>query len=59
MENINIMNIGDMIEAMRFLQSQTVVGADGTFSLDSVEPGEYVLEVYTLDTNPGRPISRA
>ena len=55
MENINLMNIGDMIDAMRYLEGQTIVNGDGTFSLDGVEPGEYVLEVYSMDANIGRP----
>ncbi|MBX7258378.1 MAG: carboxypeptidase-like regulatory domain-containing protein [Candidatus Hydrogenedentes bacterium] len=55
MENINVLNISDMIESLRYLEGQTIVNGDGTFSLDGVKPGEYVLEVYSMDANIGRP----
>jgi len=55
LENINVTNIGDLIEAMRFLEGQTIVNPDGTFSLDNVPPGDYVLEVYSVDVNQNRP----
>ncbi len=55
LENINVTNIGEMIEAMRYLEGQTIVESDGTFTLGNVEPGEYVLEVYSVDVNPGSP----
>ncbi|HRK33709.1 MAG TPA: hypothetical protein PLJ47_03855, partial [Candidatus Hydrogenedentes bacterium] len=34
---------------------QTIVGPDGSFTLDNVPPGEYTLEVYSMDLDEANP----
>jgi hypothetical protein len=54
-EALSIANLGGLIEAMRYLAGQTFVNGDGTFSLDGIAPGTYILEVYSVDFPQGRP----
>jgi hypothetical protein len=55
LENLDLTNLGNLFESMRYLAGQSVVGPDGSFTIDGVEPGDYVLEVYTLDMNQNAP----
>ncbi len=55
LENLDLTNLGDLFDSMRYLAGQSTVGPDGSFSIDGVEPGDYILEVYTLDMNQNGP----
>lgn len=48
-EDVDVFDMGEQVEMMRYMAGQTIVGPDGTFDFGSVEPGEYILEVLTID----------
>ncbi|MCC6698513.1 MAG: carboxypeptidase regulatory-like domain-containing protein [Candidatus Hydrogenedentes bacterium] len=50
-ESMNITDMNSVLETMRSLAGQTMVGEDGSFTLEDVTPGEYVLEVYSFDVD--------
>lgn len=54
-ESLNIFDMNQMIEAATYTVGQGIVGADGTFRLPAVEPGNYILDVYAVNMNPQRP----
>ncbi|NIA14132.1 MAG: hypothetical protein GWP08_08625, partial [Nitrospiraceae bacterium] len=54
-EDLDPFDMAAQIEQMDFLGGNTMVGPDGSFSLEGVQPGDYILEVMTMDfdmTNP-------
>lgn len=55
LDAIDLMNFNNLIESFRSLGGQTVVGPDGTFSLENVEPGTYTLEVYSINFDESNP----
>lgn len=55
LDSIDLMNFNNLIESFRSLGGQTVVGPDGTFSLENVEPGTYTLEVYSIHFDESNP----
>ncbi len=55
LSGLDLTNFANLLEAMRSLGSQTVVGPDGAFSLENVPPGSYTLEVYTMDFDQSNP----
>lgn len=55
LSGLDLTNFSNLLEAMRSLGSQTVVGPDGAFSLENVPPGSYTLEVYTMDFDQSNP----
>lgn len=55
LENLDLTNLDNLFESMRYLAGQSVVGPDGSFTIEGVEPGEYVLEVYSVDMNQSGP----
>lgn len=54
-ESLNLFDINQMMEAATYTVGQGILGADGTFRLDGVAPGTYILDVYALNFNPQRP----
>ncbi len=54
-EEVNLMDLNGLIEAARYLSGQAFVGADGGFAINGVEPGEYILEVMSLNIDPRNP----
>lgn len=48
-------DIGGAMDAMRYSAGQSFVGSDGTFNIDGVEPGTYILEVYSVDMDLQNP----
>ncbi|MBN2309067.1 MAG: carboxypeptidase regulatory-like domain-containing protein [Candidatus Hydrogenedentes bacterium] len=54
-QSISPENITQWIDAIRYLGGQTLVNPDGSFSLDNVAPGDYLLEVYSVDLGSGPP----
>ncbi|MCC6796446.1 MAG: carboxypeptidase regulatory-like domain-containing protein [Candidatus Hydrogenedentes bacterium] len=55
LSGLDLTNFSNLLEAMRSLGSQTVVGPDGAFSLENVPPGSYTLEVYTMNFDQSNP----
>lgn len=51
-EDIDPVDVAGQIEAARYTAGMTMVGADGNFRIDGVEPGEYILEVPYVPSNP-------
>lgn len=47
LQDLNFANFHDLIESLRYLEGQTVVYPDGSFSIEGVQPGNYVLEIYS------------
>ncbi|MCL4694831.1 MAG: carboxypeptidase regulatory-like domain-containing protein, partial [Candidatus Hydrogenedentes bacterium] len=55
LQNLDLTNLGNLFDSMRYLAGQATVAPDGSFTIDGVEPGEYVLEVYSLDMGQAGP----
>lgn len=55
LESLDLTNLGNLFDSMRYLAGQATVAPDGSFTIDGVEPGDYVLEVYTLDIGQNGP----
>ena len=55
LENLDLTNLGNLFESMRYLAGQSAIAPDGSFTIDGVEPGDYILEVYTIDMNQAGP----
>lgn len=49
LSGMDLANFSNLLESMRSLGSQTMVGPDGSFSMDNVPPGNYTLEVYSMN----------
>lgn len=47
-ESLNPMDIQSAIEAARYSAGQAMVSPDGRFQIDGVQPGTYVLEVFSF-----------
>ena len=52
---VNPGNLGEWIEFLRDLSGQGLVGPDGAFNLEDVEPGTYLAEVYSINMEDGQP----
>jgi len=55
LEGMDLTNFANLLESFRSLGGQTIVGPDGSFTLDNVPPGEYTLEVYSMDLDEANP----
>jgi protocatechuate 3,4-dioxygenase beta subunit len=55
LESLDLTNLGNLFDSMRYLAGQATVAPDGSFTIDGVEPGDYVLEVYSLDIGQNGP----
>ncbi|MBM3289425.1 MAG: hypothetical protein FJY92_04670, partial [Candidatus Hydrogenedentes bacterium] len=53
--DLDLTNFSNLLESMRSLGSQTLVGPDGAFSMENVPPGDYTLEVYTMNFDESNP----
>jgi len=42
------MNFGQIVEMMQSVGGQTIASQDGVFTMEGVEPGDYILEVYSM-----------
>ncbi len=54
-ESLNFFDLNQLMDAATYTVAQGMLGADGTFHLSGVEPGTYILDVYTLNFDPQRP----
>lgn len=55
LSNLDLTNLSNLFESLRSLGSQTVAGPDGSFSMENVPPGDYTLEVYTMNFDESNP----
>ncbi|HIJ65496.1 MAG TPA: carboxypeptidase regulatory-like domain-containing protein [Candidatus Hydrogenedentes bacterium] len=54
-EDLDPADIEAQIEAARYYAGQAFVDPEGTFDLDPLEPGNYILEVHSFDIDMQRP----
>jgi hypothetical protein len=55
LSGLDLTNFSNLLESLRSLGSQTMVGPDGAFSMENVPPGNYTLEVYTMNFDESNP----
>jgi protocatechuate 3,4-dioxygenase beta subunit len=48
-EELDPMDPGAQVEAVRYMAGMAMAGPDGAFDLGGIEPGTYILEAYTMD----------
>lgn len=54
-EDVNPLDMEAQIEMLRYLGASTIAGEGGTFEMEAVEPGTYVLEILTIDMDLANP----
>ncbi len=54
-EELSPMRIADMIEGARYLAGQSVVAQDGSFHIEGIQPGDYIIEVSSVTIDPEKP----
>jgi len=54
-EDINSLNLVEALSLYRYYVGGQQVGADGTFDMEGVKPGSYILEVFSVNIDPQNP----